>query len=303
MMKVPARIWRGCLGVSLLLIAGSGCYRPPASRSAADEPVAVQYLNIPTRSPEAIGGKAFAKRISAPDIFEREGEICRQILAGNVPSFSRTLTPVRFRGHADGKDQMITLFVACDYLAIGSTEDYFYAPLTPLAAQFLATRLDCTLPTSEMVDLIYEAAELRLKPQPIPPSDSMTTVAVFLQHNDSVRAQIAATGLQRSPETLVAGHKKDLVISNKIYDHHKNTGRVVIYGWHRGPGLPIQPEYNGHHENYADYSHGVRLIANEMLINGKVFRIPDILKNPALAPLLTNGGIIRKPFYPAKAFF
>lgn len=30
----------------------------------------------------------------------------------------------------------------------------------------------------------------------------------------------------------------------------------------------IPPVYNGHHERYADYSHGVRLIAKVAYING-----------------------------------
>ncbi len=37
---------------------------------------------------------------------------------------------------------------------------------------------------------------------------------------------------------LIAGHKKDVVITNRLLTMPK---RVAIYGWHRPNGSPIQP--------------------------------------------------------------
>jgi len=154
-----------------------------------------------------------------------------------------------------------------------------------------------------MVDIIYRKADIKLAPQPIPPSDKMTTVPVFMQHTDSVKQQIAQIGFDRSADYIIAGHKKDIIISNKIYSADRNYERVVIYGWHRSDNDPIQPVYNGHSAGYADYSHGVRLIAEEALVNGDTMRVTEILKDPKLWRLLSDEGSIAKPYYPASDLF
>jgi hypothetical protein len=58
---------------------------------------------------------------------------------------------------------------------------------------------------------------------------------------------------------LVAGNKKDVIISNRIYNDTSNC-HVVIYGWHKTNGKAIQPLYARHLNSWADYSHGIRLI-------------------------------------------
>ena len=61
-----------------------------------------------------------------------------------------------------------------------------------------------------MVDEIYRNAAVKRTPSPIPPSPAMTTVPVFLRHNETVLAQPREQPLG----ALVAGHKKDVVIAN-----------------------------------------------------------------------------------------
>ncbi|HBZ55180.1 MAG TPA: hypothetical protein DEO88_07230, partial [Syntrophobacteraceae bacterium] len=58
---------------------------------------------------------------------------------------------------------------------------------------------------------------------------------------------------------------------------------IAIYGWHRGMGNPIQPLSTAHGVNYADYSHGVRLVSDIVLIDGKYESIYRILQDPLLA--------------------
>ena len=53
------------------------------------------------------------------------------------------------------------------------------------------------LPTTKMVDDIYANATVKLTPAPIPPSPAMTTVAVFLRHNEIVRAARGTRGLRQ----------------------------------------------------------------------------------------------------------
>ena len=158
--------------------------------------------------------------------------------------------------------------------------------MTPSSAQYLADKLNCSLPTKKIVDNIYANSEMKLSPQPIPPSDKMTTIQVFKQHTDSIKQQISQLD------------KKDIIISNKVYSPDRNYARVVIYGWHLSENNPIQPVYNGHIATYADYSHGVRLISKLAFINGDSIHVDDILKDSNFSMLLSSEGVISKPYYP-----
>ncbi|MDX1701449.1 MAG: T9SS type A sorting domain-containing protein, partial [Melioribacteraceae bacterium] len=182
-------------------------------------------------------------------------------------------------------------------------EDYLYTPMTPSTAQYLADRLECTLPTKKIVDIVYSTASIKLDPQPIPPSNRMTTIPVFWDHTDSIKMQFSQKEFERLSDKIVGGHKKDIIISNKIYSSDRNFERVVIYGWHLSVGNPIQPVYNGHIAKYADYSHGVRLIYNAAFLNGDPINVLDILQDPDLHSLLSSEGIISKPYYPESDIF
>lgn len=256
-------------------------------------------LKIPERLENALQGSEFLKRISGLSISEREKAVVKEVLSGNVPSFSRIIVPVKISETVDNTSYELVFFTTCDYLAIGSDQDYVYMPMTPATAQYLADKMNSLLPTKKMVDIIYTNAGIKLKPQPIPPSDAMTTVPVFMQHTDSIKQQVMQMASGRSVEQIVAGHKKDIIISNKIYNPDGAADRVVIYGWHSGEGNPIQPVYNGHVDWYADYSHGVRFISKSVFINQDSIQVDDILKDSDLSTLLSHEGVINKPYYPS----
>ena len=258
----------------------------------------LQYLHIPARPANAIEGSAFVAQLTGMGIEYRETAILREILSGNVPSFSRKLRSIKINQTIDTEDFELIYFTTLDYMAIGSDRDYLYVPLTPASAQYLADTLNCSLPTKRIVDKIYAISDIKLSPQPIPPSDTMTTISVFEQHTDSILLQLSLLRFDRSTNSIVAGHKKDIIISNKIYDADINCDRVVIYGWHLSEDNPIQPVYNGHIARYADYSHAVRLISKVAFINGAPFHTDTILRDPRLSILLSDEGVIRKPFYP-----
>jgi hypothetical protein len=249
--------------------------------------LSAQSLDLPARQPSAPKGTAFALSIAPLLLEEREEKILAEVKAGNVPAFLRKLVPVV----VSAGTFTATYFVAPDYLAIGSDDDFFLAPLTPLTAQAIADRLDCVLPTPKMVDDIYRIATVKLTPAPIPPSPAMITVAVFLRHNEIVRA---ARGEGKPDGALVAGHKKDVVIANKLL---ATWGKVAIYGWHKPDGKPIQPLYTGHTATYADYSHGVRLVSRRMVVDGAAKTTDEVLADPKLAPLLSNEGVMLQTRY------
>ena len=121
-------------------------------------------------------------------------------------------------------------------------------PLTRKQAEEVARKHGAVLPTKEMVDAIWQFADLKLQPQPLQPGPQMTTEAYFNKHNDMIERQIG-----NRPFKLVAGHKKDIIRSQR-------NGRVTIYGWQRADGKPIQPVSSVHDDKYVDYSNCLRLV-------------------------------------------
>jgi len=88
----------------------------------------------------------------------------------------------------------------------------------------------------------------------------------------------------------VAGTKKDIVFSNAL--RKQKSDRIAIYGWHTNVGQPIQELYLGHRDSYVDYSHGVRFISEQVVVDGVQMQIRDVLKSPELYRLFSNEGVI-----------
>ena len=274
------------LGVLLVLLI---CRGSPAAAQT------LPLLPLPPRATNALDGDAFAQKIATLDLAHRDQAVVDEFLAGNTPNFLRQLRPVNVTNVAAGVTNTATFFVAPDYLAIGSDENYFLAPVSPGTAQRLAGRLDCLLPTRKMVDAIYAAAGVKLAPAPIPPSAAMTTVAVFARHNETVRAQRLALTNSYPLGALVAGHKKDVVISARLAGV---TNKVAIYGWHQTNGQPIQPLYLGHVWGWVDYSQCLRLVSQNMLVNGRPQSAAAVLADPQMSGLLSDEGVLTNARYP-----
>lgn len=257
-----------------------------------------QELKLKKRKPDALNGSEFAKSIidSGLSLVDREKAIFTQIKLGNIPSFLRKLSIVRVSKAINGTNYELTLYVVPDYLSIGNDDDYFYTPTTPMLAQQIATLTKSVLPTKSMVDDIYNNAKIKLDPQPIPPTKAMTTVPVFIKHNEIIIKQLEAFKQEHEQSALIAGNKKDIIISNKIYG--QSNPRVVIYGWHKLDGKAIQPVYNKHTHTWADYSHGVRLVSENAILNGKRVKLSELLIDATLHKLISDEGVIEKAKYP-----
>ncbi|MCF8452523.1 MAG: hypothetical protein K9G42_04925 [Pedobacter sp.] len=260
-----------------------------------------QHLKLKKRAANALSGSEFSKSIrdSSLSLEKREEIIFNEIQSGNIPRFYRKLALVRDTAIIMGQLQTIRYYVLPDFLAIGSDSDYFYCPMRPQLAQKIADLLGCSLPTRKISDRIYHTAKVKMMPQPIPPSKAMITVPVFERHTRMVQQQREQSIRQYSLGSLVAGNKKDVVISNKIFNDRKQL-RVVIYGWHKPDGKAIQPLHNGHTTDHVDYSHGIRLIQNKLWINGKKSTLRAILESQSLHPLLSDEGVISKAYYPVE---
>jgi hypothetical protein len=240
------------------------------------------------RSSKQVSGSRFIQSTFNLSDQQREDAILKEALAGNVPKKSRQLVAIKVSGKSrSGKPLTGTIYVTPDYFAIGTDADSIRVPMNPLTAQRIANSMDMSLPTTKIVDIIYRNAKVRLEPKPMSPGDRMTSSEYYRDHNASINRQLSG----KPTGVLVAGHKKDVVISNKLQN---NSGRVAIYGWHRLATGPIQPLSTVHHNKYADYSHGIRFIQNTMILNGKKVTYASVLADPELAPLLSDEGAIRQ---------
>ena len=243
---------------------------------------------MPERPPAAETGTGFITRVAALDESARERVIADDLLSGNIPVFLRKLKPVRLRGELpSGRIVTITVCVMPDYLAIGSDRDFLRIPMRLSTALLVAAQFGFVLPTARIVDAIYDQAEVRLPPQPLPPTDAMRSTAYYLTHDALVSAQLAVQ--DAAPGALVAGDKKDLVLTGAL---RAKPEQIAIYGWHTSSGHPIQPLSLWHGKRYADYSHGVRLISQIVLVNGMQRSLYDVMSDPKLAPIVSGEGPI-----------
>lgn len=263
----------------------------PSSGAAEDlgPPHLVSAETIPVRPPGAPTGSEFARSTIGWQGKKRQAAAVDELLRGNVPDFLRTLKPVRL-SHT-GEDGVVVealVWVSPDYLAIGSDDDFLYMPLTLPSAATVANAWGFVLPTRKMVDAIYAQSEFYLAPVPMEPGPKMRSSVYYLRHQQLIDAQREEIPLG----ALLSGHKKDVVLTNRLA---AKLGRIAIYGWHRKDGKPIQPLSTVHGQRYADYSHGIRLVWNRVWIDGKLRSIYDVLKTPLLAPALTYEGAIRTP--------
>ncbi len=275
------------------IVAAFACVAVSTAGTAAAAPLCDPQLlrDVPVRTASAPNGTSFARSIEDVSAAEREAAIASQLLAGNIPSFLRQVSPVALtRSLPDGRRVQITVCVLPDYLAVGSDRDFLYVPMRLATALVVAARYGFTLPTTRLVDAIYLQSAEHLFPQPLPASDEMRSTDYYARHNRLISEQRAARGLDIG--LLTSGHKKDLVLTNRLWSY---SDRVAIYGWHRADGSAIQPLSTVHGYRYADYSHGVRLVSTTVYVNGEPRSIFSVLSDPVLASALSAEGPIRQP--------
>lgn len=166
-------------------------------------------------------------------------------------------------------------FLPVEYreLIICVSADYYQEngvrkPVGISEAKRILQKTNSIFPTPEIVDQIYKQADIKLPPRPLPPGPQMTGVAYSIRHNNIINEQLAQFDTTKK---LIAGHKKDIVGTNA------SGSRVAIYGWHRINGIPIQPYSTVHGAEYADYSHGLRLVSKRAWLNGVPVDLRDYL--------------------------
>ena len=222
----------------------------------------------------------------------REAAIASALLGGEMPSWLRTWVPVPVAGVGHTG----TIYVFPDYLSIGSDDDFVRMPMAPTTAEQVASSLGGRLPTRKMVNDIHSAASL-LAAQPWgPPYDSsMMATQRYIAHNAKIESYRASIGLTNG--MLVSGHKKDVVVSPTMDGAH-----VCIYGWFTkaSPSSAIQgPPANckSHELSYADYSHGIRVVKDTMLVDGQEMLVDDVMRDASLSALVSDNGVYFRTRY------
>jgi len=126
----------------------------------------------------------------------------------------------------------------------------YIAPVGIGEAMKLAVDRGCVLPSPELVDAIWAAADLRLEPHPRTfvhwTMAEMSAPDVILDQARRITEAINGRSFR-----LLAGTHKDVVMKD---------GKVGIYGWQHSNGKAIQDFYSGHALAWKDYSQGLRLV-------------------------------------------
>lgn len=240
------------------------------------------YANIPPRPADGMSGSQFGQSmLGIPATQQRDDLIFQQCVAGNIPSWMNNFKHIIVNDEVN----VLQIFVMPDYLCVGNDYDFLRTPLNPITAQRIATLYNCMMPTKHLADIIWQRSDLKLNPQPIPPSPLMANTQSFITHNILIETQRAGRSF-----TLITGTKKDIIIDKQLITYNKNVG---IYGWFYQTGQPIQgpmPNCVSHSNSYCDYSHGVRFIARRAILNDQEVDLYDILKDDNYANLISTQG-------------
>jgi hypothetical protein len=256
---------------------------------------ATREFGFPEPTGERMTGSEFMRdvlRISGGDAREkgltgtaREAAILEQIEKGNVPEFLRNPKTVVI---TDKNGNRAELKVMPDYLAIGTDDDFVRVPVTPLLAKAVADKYGMALPTKKVVDGIYDQSDVKLSAVGLVRTKAdqsyMQGNGFYNKHDQIIDRQLAG----QSQDALVAGHKKDIIISRYAETH---PSRLDFYGFFDANGKAIQGAHGGPHEDtYVDYSHGARFISQDVIVNGHHMSYDDVLRDPQLAGLLSDDG-------------
>lgn len=236
----------------------------------------------PRRVAGSMAGSQFgATIVNMPAATARELAIYQQLVLGNIPDFLRRGIPIPVSAGA----YQGVFWAMPDYLAIGDNDDFLRMPMRPTTAQKAAQSFGAALPTRKMVNAIWWALPIHVGPTPMGASARMSSVSTFGEHNALIQKQLDG----RDPSIGVDGHKKTVVIAKG-----RPKKNVAIYGWHKFDGHPIQGpqiQMSAHTVDYLDYSHGIRWVHNQMLVNGELLYLESVLTDVDMHPLLSDEGL------------
>ena len=244
-------------------------------------------------SDELMSGSEFLHFSESMTVEQREDYILLELGRGNIPdSISQRWVPLTVFAESPSATSL-TIQVLPDYLAIGSDIDFVRVPCAAYTAQKLGDLYNASVPTTKLVDIIWSESTDKVEPKPLQPTSAMCRNVYIELENELIEGQL----INSLPvDRFVGGDKKDTVLTNQ---YEKYPDSVAEYGWHQLNGEPIQPLYLGHSSDWADYSMGIRLVSNKVLVNGSVeMSLSEALTDEQLACLISDEGVIRTPRIP-----
>lgn len=125
-----------------------------------------------------------------------------------------------------------------------------FGPLGIGQAKAVVNSYGYELPTPELIDLVWQCADLKIEPMP---RTFKFWTAAEMAAPDVLRDQV-----RRIEESV--GEREFVLLAGEYKDVVEVKGKIGLYGWHRLDGKPIQPFYAGHSESWIDYSQSTRLI-------------------------------------------
>jgi hypothetical protein len=253
---------------------------------------------------------------------KRENAILAQLAAGNMPDALLRWVEIPVENTAkDGTVLKGAVKVLPDYLCVGDDGNYRHVPLDPVSAQWAADEFGALLPTAKICHAVYMKAAPANRIGAIPrdywrkssdparktPRDwDQDSTSAYNEHSEAIRSAMKSI---RSGE-LIAGHKKDVVLSRRLTP---DVDRIAFHGFYDNDGWPREPCYEpdnvlhkttprdmpalAHHRLFSDYSQGVRLVHPRMTIEGQGEKgVADVLAHPTLSYLISAEG----PITPAR---
>jgi len=236
-------------------------------------------------------GSEFIQAYEKATAAAQEALVLQAFADGHFPAFLRQFVEVVVAGKSrDGATHEVRYRVAPDYLSVGEDADYVLMPMLPDTAQRIVDSWGCLLPTERMVEQIHAHAT-RLTMGAFSPPHETTDIA---KHSALCLRRRVLRGL--APGAFTSGDKKDIVITPLLVAHP--DGLAIYGGRWDGSGKLIQSlTATAHNRRYKDYSHGVRAVAMDALLDGQPTTVAAILADANLCPLLSHEGRVTQPRY------
>lgn len=236
---------------------------------------------IPDRSPDMIIGSEFIKQNQDP--IQRNINATKEILSGNFPEYLREFSQITV-----GK---LSYWAMNNYLSIGQNFDNCLIPLEAKSFQEIADAFDCILPTTKMVKDTWKFSQ-HIAPLPwgAPYDSDMWSSSRIYEHSKRIDVQLQK--LEIDPFSLISGHKKDIVLTNRLAPNNPNK-RIAIFGWTNLDGSVIQGLNPTSHEiDYVDYSQCVRLYSSNAIYDNTPIKLHDAFLDPEISKLISDEGIL-----------
>lgn len=212
---------------------------------------------------------------------KREDQVYALAAAGNFPAFLRQW--IELPVSCDSIKG--TVYVMPDYFCVGTDEDYLYTPMGAINAERIGVLFNARLPTAKLVQLMYDKSCAQVAQPWGPPYDaSMSRTERWLQQTTKVRIAMRMTGAK--PGELVEGHCKSIITSKKTMD---GKGQMLgFWGWFKADGKPIQGDSQAHGAGYCDYAHGAHYVMNEMVVEGEIMDMGEVLRHRDFYRLISD---------------